>query len=1137
MIMKLYHLLIIAFAVLLSGGNSQAQNISQKSSVAYCDCGGDGSQPFLVQGKNYLFSSDLSTNIKERTCNFGKKVIYAFDNINIKAKYQLRVVFLSDQHRKISMKADGNAIAPDVVLEAGKRKEILVDLPAKAYAYGQLVLVFEVEQGPNAVVSELELFSSDRTAVKPFSDQRKKEITAKTKMVVDKNIDVESVLPTLVPRPASVKDVYSSTISLNGVWQFSAKPEDNFFENTRTLQWSNIMVPGQWSMQGFKVDSAAYAGYSRTFSVPQDWKGKRTLLRFDGVSSECTVWINGKKIAHHQGGMTPFEIDVTDNVTSGVNRLALKVRNESLADMLGSLTQYAAHQLGGITRKVTLVAVPQTHITDMRVVTDLDENYRNATLKLHVTVCNKEKGKSLAPKIRVSLQEMAKAYEFDLPELSSGEKWTSTLEVQVNNPRKWTNETPNLYELNVELIKKGITQERITKMIGFREVQVQGSELLVNGVPVKLRGVNRHESNPLGGRVLDMELWEKDLDLYLQGNCNFIRTSHYPPAEEFITMCDRKGIFVEVESPVCWVGHHANKNWKRLNYNDQKYFPYILQANMETIQFYRNHPSILFWSMANESYWNFNFAQLLEYVKKADPSRPQTFHDQGYGGFNNQGSTAAISNIHYPGSNGYKMAAKIYRPLVYGEYCHLNVYNRRELVTDPGVRNDWASALAPTWDNMYATPGILGGAIWSGIDDIFQLPDGTAVGYGPWGPVDSWRRPKPEYWHMKKIYSPIRVLTRELEPYNKLTIALENRYTFTNFKDVRIKWSFGKESGALFPDIKPGDKGSISIAVQNPKGDHQITLEFMHRGGWVVDKFVIPVGRQYQNEIAELEPLRTSLKKTGSEYVIKAKGFLCRVNRKSGQIISMSKNGKTIINGGPWLMALPLDGEGCEPHHNANTPPFNDLCKNWKASEVKAAKSSKGVEISVKGAYDEFIGGYTLVINGSGAMDVNYSFKSKIDVNPRQWGLVFDAPQEFNNLFWNRKGRWTCYPIDHIGRTSGEAPSFYEGVPKSRDPRQKPLWNWSCDSNPMGCSDFRSTRRNFWFAGLNNPEGDKVTVISKDASQHWRCWLDGKKVRFLVAGFVTGGNELFLGSFYASTRKPLKRGDTIGDEITIHVGQ
>lgn len=160
------------------------------------------------------------------------------------------------------------------------------------------------------------------------------------------------------------------------------------------------------------------------------------------------------------------------------------------------------------------------------------------------------------------------------------------------------------------------------KRFGFREIEVRGNELLVNGRAVKLRGVCRHEAHPLTGRVLTAELQRQDVELYRAANCNFIRTSHYPPAEELLELCDEAGMFVEVEAPVCWVGHHANENWKKLNYQDTAYYPYVLQVNMEMIHFYRNHPSVLFWSMANESYWNREFAQVQEYVLKADPTRP-----------------------------------------------------------------------------------------------------------------------------------------------------------------------------------------------------------------------------------------------------------------------------------------------------------------------------------------------------------------------------------------------------------------------------------------------------------------------------------------------------------------------------------
>lgn len=1102
--------------------------------VASNDCGTAGKQPFLVKGDNYTMPDEITGSIEARTCNFGGTVIYAFDRMDIQADYQLEVVYLADSERSQRIIADGNEVQSPVILEKGKEQRYRINLPKKAFAYGQLVLVFEALKGPNAIVSELNLYSSNPQKPIPFEGDRKLALEQTQSYTVDTTVNVEEHLPLYTPVPRNVPGVYNPVLSLNGTWQFNPSPEEGFqTRGTEPGGWSPIVVPGQWSMQGFEVDSAGFGAYQTTFTLPADWKGKQVKLRFDGVSSECVVWLNGKEIGAHMGGMTAFELDATPALQPGENRLALKVRSESLADMLGSLTQYAAHQLGGITRKVTLFAVPDIHLSDVRIVTDLDAEYEDAELKVYLAVSNSgnEMGKDIAA--RLSIDGLPVVLDRTIPQLAPGETWTGWLTGTVSSPRKWDSEHPNLYTMKIELGNKHTTTVQIEKRFGFREVEISGNRMLVNGKPVKLRGVCRHEMHPLTGRVMTPELERKDVELYRAANCNFIRTSHYPPCEELLAVCDELGMFVEVESPVCWIGHHANENWKVLDYQDSKYYPYVLQANMETIHFYRNHPSVIFWSIANESYWNKEFAQVEVYVKKADPTRPHTFHDQAYGGFNNQGSTAPIANIHYPGPTGYKVAAESNRPMVYGEYCHLNVYNRSELVTDPGVRSDWALALSPTWENMYKTDGVLGGSIWSGIDDIFQMPNGDAVGYGPWGPIDGWRRPKPEYWDMKKIYSPVRVYTTQLSPARQLTIDLENRYTYTNFNELSIRWQYGNEQGVSFATIEPGQKGQIHIPIANPDQANELYLSFADPRGFMADEFVIPVGKQVQNELPELLPSATRLKKSGDRYHITGKNFTCEVSRTTGQILSLKQGKKEVLNGGPWLMALPLNGGGCYPNHNANTPLFNDICTEWHPTAIEAEKVGDDVVISVNGSYKEFEGSYQLTINASGKLSVSYSFDALADVNPRQWGLVFEAPAVFDKTFWRRDGLWSVYPDDHISRPVGEADLFYAGLPSLLDPRVEPAWSWSMDYNELGSNDFRSTRRNIWYAGLRSSSGNKITAIS-NGKQHWRSWLEKDRIRFLVADFTTAGNEMFLSSYYAPFRKPLKVGDRIEGTIVLH---
>lgn len=1103
--------------------------------VATNDCGVDNAQPFLIKGENGILPESFPGSKEAKTINVGNTLIYAFDQMDIQADYQMEVVYLADKRGEQRVVADGNEVQAPVVLEKGVERRYVIDLPKKAYAYGQLVLVFEALNGDNAVVSELNLYSSNPAPLKPFEGDRKKDLVHIQAYTVDTTVCAEKVLPIYAIKPHLVAGVYNPVLSLNGIWSFNEKPATYFYERKQMGQeWKPIVIPGQWSMQGFQVDSAAFGGYQTTFTLPADWSGKRVKLRFDGVSSESVVYLNGKEIGSHMGGMTAFELDVTNGLRSGENVLALRVRSESLADMLGSLTQYAAHQLGGITRKVTLFAVPEVHLSDLRIVTDLDDAYKDAELKVYVSVTNASANVQKNLSVRLSVSGEPVVLSQAIPEIAAGSTWSGWLTGKIASPKKWDSEHPNLYTLKVELGTSEKIVEQVKKRFGFREIQIQGNRMLVNGKAVKLKGVCRHEMHPLTGRVMNPALARKDIELYRDANCNFIRTSHYPPCEEMLEVCDELGMFVEVEAPVCWLGHHANENWKVLDYREQKYYPYVLQVNMEMIQFYRNHPSIIFWSMANESYWNKEFAQVQVYMEKADPTRPLTFHDQGYGGFNNQGSTAPISNIHYPGPDGYKVAAKSDRPMTYGEYCHLNVYNRSELVTDPGVRSDWALALAPTWENMYKTPGVLGGSIWSGIDDIFQLPNGDAVGYGAWGPIDGWRRPKPEYWDMKKIYSPIRVTTKTLSPAKELVIDLENRYTYTNLNELQVNWVYGEEKGSIFVDLEPGEKGQLRVRPVHPEKANELYLSFVDPRGFTADEYLIPVGRQIQNESQVLAAVPTRLKEKKDRYMITGKDFTCEISRISGQILSVKKGKKEVLNGGPWLMALPLTSGGCYPNHNANTPAFNDLCSDWKVEKVDAVREGNDVVVKVKGAYKEFAGSYDLKVNANGELSVVYAFDALEDVNPRQWGLVFEAPVSFDQTFWRRDGLWSVYPSDHISRPVGEASLFYEGLPKKVDPHTEPAWSWSMDYNELGSNDFRSTRRNIWYAGLRSMNGSKITVPS-NGRQHWRSWLEKDKIRFLVADFVTAGNEIFLSTYYDPYRKPVRKGERIGGEILVRV--
>lgn len=1084
--------------------------------VAFDDGGVPGKQAHLLSGDSYTYP-DMGADI-DATVAFGEEVVFGYDGLAPDARYRARIVFVSDGQRVQSLFAGESLLRDRITLKAGGAVVETIDLPAESFAKGRLFVRTRKLEGPNAVVASIEILSTDATFLDPLPEPPVPEF----------------VLPQLSPRPHSVDGTATPYLSLNGTWRFHPAPPDRF-EKTRGTDpgWGDIEVPGQWTQQGYTVDRAKAAAYVRLFHLPTDWSGKRIKLRCDAVYSDATVYINGQEAGRHLGGFTPFEIDITDLVQEGENTIAMAVKSHSLADTLASGIQYAAHDLGGIPRKLYLIALPEVNLARFHVETWFDDEYDDATLKVLLEVANEspEPAGSTGPLcVVLSLREdppwteqdhAAITHQLETP--PPGASVLHEIHLTVPSPRKWHSETPDLYTLSAQLrIGKRPLQEARVRF-GFRQVEVRGDELFVNGKPVKLRGVCRHEVNPLLGRSLTREDWWRDAELFKKANCNYIRTSHYPPAEEFIEACDTLGLFVEQEAPLCWVGHGANKIWQTWDPHNDEYFAYIQQCILEMIERDRSHPSVIVWSLANESAWGRNWKWANANAAAADPTRPRSFHDQCYGGYNNHGSNEMpVANMHYPGPAGAQKAADIERPLLFGEYCHLNAYNRHELVTDPGVRDAWGRGLRTMWETMWKTKGILGGALWSGIDDSFFLPDGLLVGYGTWGPIDGWRREKPEYWHMKKIYSPVRVhLDQVTTDEGTLHIPVENRHDALDLKDLAIEWTAGDRKGTCSVDVPPRATGTLEIPATD--GDLVITVRNPRmvsadgKTGFTVDEYRMPAQ-------SEKESQRDS----------RNAGILSSsIDQWTGKIISIASGKRTILTGGPDLMILPLDNRGGTQMtgQNQEFTPTTQTCSYWIADSTMIEEGRKRRVISVEGWYAEASGSYTLTLYQSGEMELDYSFTCKKEVNPRQIGVVFTLPIEFDTLSWKREGIWSVYPPDHIGRNEGEAEAFPMDVRLGPSgPEWTPEWPYGSDTNELGSNDFRSTKENIRWASLTDGEGWGLCIRS-DARHHIRAWVDMMVVRVLVAFYNNPGAERFFRSHARLEDRPLKPGDTIADTI------
>jgi hypothetical protein len=957
--------------------------------------------------------------------------------------------------------------------------------------------------------------------------------------------------PVYRPVPVAAVGAEPPAVSLCGTWQFSPSPAGTFYTDPPgpAPGVGNIEVPGEWTMQGFTVPDNQAAGYRRSFTLARNWMGARVILRADAVFSDCGLWINGKQAGAHLGGFTPFEADITGLVRPGENHIALSVRNESIADSLASASKYAVHPLGGITRKIRLFAVPATHVAMLHVSTDLDASYRDAAVTVMASLRNDSAaeakvactldilgpwllGKALRPDANRPLESRRETIV-----VKPGETLGTAFNVTLPGAALWHTEHPNLYRSRLTLSSEGKVLETVERTFGCRKVEVRGSEVLVNGKVQKVFGVCRHEVHPSRGRSLAGDLWRKDVELYRAGNVNLLRTSHYCSAEELFDAADELGMFIECEAPFCWA-HNAKAPADAVT-------DATVRQTVEMGQFYRSHPCVLFWSLANESRWNEHFQASSAALRKLDPARPQTFENFP-GNPTAEAGYCEIASTHYPGPGGPDKFKDFQRPVNFGEYCHLNAYNRYELSTDPGLRDAWGGPTSSMVDKMRGSQGVFGGSFWAAMDDTFFIPPPRdnpqapvkVVGYGTWGPLDGWRRCKPEYWHMKKAYSPVRVLTENVDlpaAGGDVTVRVANRYVFTNLKDLQVQWQAGASNGTARPDVAPGATGSFTISMPPTGPAQDLMVRFISPLGFVVDESIVggtPAGPAIDTRVEP--PKATATGKTvtfpaGSDASID-------VARDTGLFSQARVSGRTVAIGGPRLMILPLNGAG-ETQMTGKDPTYpisSSPCANWKPA---GAAAFDGNTMTVAGTYDEAKGAFTYQQAPGGWLEVSYSFTCTGAVNPRQVGIVLDLPRSFDTLTWRRKGLWSFYPEDHIGRTQGTAKAFPPNVDVCSQvgPKREPSWPWKDDTTPNGSNDFRSTKANILSACLRAGDGPGAIEAVSDGSHHVRAWVDGATVRLLVAGYSNAGAEKFFARHAGAGYAPLKKGDRVEGKVRIRL--
>ena len=705
--------------------------------------------------------------------------------------------------------------------------------------------------------------------------------------------------------------VETPAVLLSGTWQFRYSPDS---------KWDKIQVPGEPAMQGYAIEHDKPFTYRKSFTVPADYAGKHTILRFDGVYSHARLFVNGTFVREHHGGFTRWDTDVTPFVRPGKkNEIRLEVTDR--LDDISYASGYAHHPIGGILRDVTLFALPETCLYDFYAETHLDAAYEDAVLKIGYSspvVGGAEVAYTLA-------DPSGRRYPLAQSRFPLKEGGNMN-ELPVKNPLKWDAEHPNLYTLTVTLSKDGKEIGRFDRRIGFRDVKIEKDRM-----PVKLRGACRHDIHPTLGRTTTAELDSLDVILFKRSNMNFVRTSHYPPTERFLEYCDRYGIYVESETAVCFVDTYRQKNYAPGKTQDSAGFtPRYLSQCREMVKSFRSHPSILFWSIGNESVYGTNFQQCWDWVKATDKTRPVIFSYPGSVG--EKEPVYDILSMHYQDVNGnlnqWNRSTRGFQgegiPALFDEWAHPACYTYATLQEDPNIREFWGHSIERMWSGLFDAPGGLGGAIWGYVDETFMLPEpkvgtafwkefartakpedyqGKCVGYGEWGIVDVWRREKPEFWATKKAYSPVRLMTTEVASFlsgQRLLLPLYNRFDHTDLDEIKIRYTYkGVEKELPAPSIAPHQKGLLVIPAEAWEEGELLSICFYTATGELLDAEQVSLGSDYHVRLADSEasPVNGVLlvEETAGMMTIKGDGFEIPFSKETGLISNATSKGQVAL--------------------------------------------------------------------------------------------------------------------------------------------------------------------------------------------------------------------------------------------------
>lgn len=878
-------------------------------------------------------------------------------------------------------------------------------------------------------------------------------------------------------------------MSLNGKWKFhwvknpDTRPKDFYKPSFYTGGWADINVPGNWERQGYgtaiyvnetyEFDDKMFnfkknpplvpseenevGSYRRTFTIPAGWEGRRVILCCEGVISFYYAWVNGEFLGYNQDSKTPAEWDITDKLKKGENTIALEVYRWSAGAYLECQDMW---RLSGIERDVYLYSTPKQYIADYKVTSILEKNtYKDGVFELDVTVEGAAAGIAT---IAYELQNEAgkTVLNGSQPVKSRGLSNLITFdEKRIPDVEKWSAEHPNLYTLILELKDANgkVTEVTGTK-VGFRTSEIKDGRFCINGVPVLVKGVNRHEHSQLG-RTVSKELMEEDIKLMKQHNINTVRNSHYPAHPYWYQLCDRYGLYMIDEANI---ESHGMGYGPASLAKDSTWLTAHMDRTHRMYERSKNHPAIVIWSLGNESGNGINFERTYDWLKSVEKNRPVQY-ERAEENYNTDIYCRMYRSVDV--IKEYVVRKDIYRPFILCEYLH--------------AMGNSCGGMKEYWDVFENEPMAQGGCIWDWVDQSFREVDKDGNWYwtygGDYGPkdvpsfgnfccnglVNAVREPHPHLLEVKKIYQNIK---STLVDKKNLTIRVKNWFDFSDLNEYLLHWSVTGDDGTIVAEgskevtCAPHAVVDITLgAVKLPKTLREAYLNLswtrvkatpLVTSDWEVayDQFVLPVS-----------------KNSWSGKPAKAGNTTFVVDEATGALKSLCLDGEE-------LLASPITLSLFRPATDNDNRDQNGA-KLWrqagldhltqKVVSLKEGKNKTTVKADILNAEGKKIGNaeFIYALNRDGSMKVQTTFEPDTSLvkSMARLGITFEMKDTYENVTYLGRGEHETYTDRNqsgkigVYKTTPERMFHYYVVPQSTGNRTDVRWMQLTDEHGKGC--------------------------------------------------------------------------------------